>query len=232
VQIREAIHQADKRLLPEAQKIFTIAANVSRRLKTYCGIDSTPLYNPPQHAEHFYCAAAEEYLFFPSRLDPLKRQALVLSALAHTRHQVHMRFAGIADHTAYAEELKRLALEYKVHDRVEWLGLVSEEEKRALYARALGVVFPPLDEDYGYITLEAMLASKPVITCTDSGGPLEFIRHGETGLIAEPTPEALAAAMDRLWDACPQAKAMGEAGRAHYESLGISWPTVVERLLS
>src|ERR671923_1003030 len=50
VQIRETIRQADKRLLPEAQKIFTIAANVSRRLKTYCGIDSTPLYNPPQHA--------------------------------------------------------------------------------------------------------------------------------------------------------------------------------------
>ena len=40
---------------------------------------------------------------------------------------------------------------------------------------ALGVIFPPLDEDYGYVTLEAMLAAKPVITCTDSGGPLEFV---------------------------------------------------------
>jgi glycosyltransferase involved in cell wall biosynthesis len=115
---------------------------------------------------------------------------------------------------------------------VEWLGQVSEEEKRALYAHALGVVFPPVDEDYGYVTLEAMLAAKPVITCTDSGGPLEFVRHGETGWIAEPTPEALAVALDRLWEERPRAKAMGAAGRAHYESLGISWTTVVERLLT
>jgi glycosyltransferase involved in cell wall biosynthesis len=231
-QIREAIRQADKRLLPEAQQIFTIAAEVSRRLKTFCGIDSTPLYHPPQAAEHFYCATAEEYLFFPSRLDPLKRQALVLSALAHTRHRVYVRFAGVADYTAYTEELQRLALEYKVSDRVEWLGQVSEEEKRALYAHALGVVFPPVDEDYGYVTLEAMLAAKPVITCTDSGGPLEFIRHGETGWIVEPIPQALAVALDRLWEEGPRAKAMGAAGRDYYESLEISWATVVERLLS
>ena len=48
---------------------------------------------------------------------------------------------------------------------------MTEEEKRALYAHAVGVLFPPVDEDYGYVTLEAMLASKPLITCTDSGAP-------------------------------------------------------------
>ena len=191
-----------------------------------------PLYHPPPAAERFYAGEAQDYFLFPSRLQHLKRQALVLSALAHTRHEVRLRFAGSADHPAYAEELRRLALQLGVQRRVEWLGLVSEEAKRALYAQALGVVFPPLDEDYGYVTLEAMLAAKPVITCTDSGGPLEFIRHGATGLVAEPTPEALAAAMDRLWEARPQARAMGEAGRARYESLGISWPTVVGRLLT
>jgi glycosyltransferase involved in cell wall biosynthesis len=115
---------------------------------------------------------------------------------------------------------------------VEWLGYVSEEEKRSLFARALGVIFPPMDEDYGYVSLEAMLASKPVITCTDSGGPLEFVRDGETGLIADPTPAALATAMDILWDNQDQAKTLGAAGRAHYDSLEISWPKVVERLLA
>ncbi len=59
---------------------------------------------------------------------------------------------------------------------------------RRRYAHALGVIYPPTDEDYGYVTLEAMLAAKPVITCTDSGGPLEFVTNDETGLIAEPTP--------------------------------------------
>ena len=46
------------------------------------------------------------------------------------------------------------------------------------YAHSLGVIFPAVDEDYGYVTLEAMLSSKPVITCADSGGPLEFVVDG------------------------------------------------------
>jgi glycosyltransferase involved in cell wall biosynthesis len=170
-------------------------------------------------------------LFFPSRLQPLKRQALVLEALSHTR-RVRVQFVGTADHPAYAEDLQRLARKFRVHQCVEWLGHVSEEEKRSLYAHALGVIFPPVDEDYGYVTLEAMLASKPVITCTDSGGPLEFVRNGETGLVVDPTPVALATAMDILWENQDRAKTLGAAGRAHYESLEISWNKVVERLLA
>jgi glycosyltransferase involved in cell wall biosynthesis len=230
-QICQAIQWADQELIPEAKAIFTNSRNVSRRLREFCGIDSAPLYHPPPCAEHFYVSDAEAYLFFPSRLQPLKRQALALEALSHTRH-VRVRFAGTADHPAYAEELQRLARKLHIHQRVEWLGHVTEEEKRSLYARALGVIFPPVDEDYGYVTLEAMLASKPVITCTDSGGPLEFVRDGETGLIAEPTPAALATAMDILWENQDQAKTLGAMGRAHYDRLEISWSKVVERLLA
>jgi glycosyltransferase involved in cell wall biosynthesis len=230
--IRDAIHRADRRFIAEARAIFTNSANVSRRLKQYCGITSTPLYHPPQHAEQFYCAAAEDYFFCPSRLTPLKRQTLVLEALAHTRQPVHVRFAGAADHPAYAEELRGRSAILGVQGRVDWLGQVTEVEMRAHYAHALGIIFPPIDEDYGYVTLEAMLAAKPVITCTDSGGPLEFVRPGETGLIVEPTPEALAAAMDALWDDRQRAKRMGEAGRDHYQGLGISWRKVVQELLA
>jgi glycosyltransferase involved in cell wall biosynthesis len=231
-QIRGAIREADARLLPEAKKIFTISRNVSQRLKRYCGIDSTPLYNPPQHAARFYYAAAEDYFFFPSRLSATKRQALVLQALAETRRSVRVRFAGPADHPSYGEALKIQAKRLKVHDRVEWLGSVTEEEKRRQYARSLGIIFPPINEDYGYVTLEAMLSSKPVITCVDSGGPLEFVRTDETGLVTDATSKALAAAMDTLWENRAQAQAMGQAGRALYDRHKISWLEVVGRLLS
>jgi glycosyltransferase involved in cell wall biosynthesis len=162
----------------------------------------------------------------------LKRQALVLEALSHTRQPVYVRFAGAADHPDYAAALRTLALKLNVHRRVEWMGHVTEDEKRSLYANALGVIFSPLDEDYGYVTLEAMLSSKPVITCADSGGPLEFVRAGETGLIVEPTPAGLAVAMDRLWEDPEQAQRLGTAGFILYQSLDISWPKVVQRLLS
>jgi len=229
--VRDTIRQIDERGIAEARAVFTISANVAQRLKKYCGLDAEPLYHPPQHVERLHCAAAESYFFFPSRLSPLKRQALVLEALAYTHQPVCICFAGAAEQPRYAEDFAALVRKLHLEERVSWLGHITEEEKRHHYAYALGVIFPPLDEDYGYVTLEAMLASKPVITCTDSGGPLEFVRAGETGLITEPTPQALATALDTLWENRALAKRMGELGCAHYHGLDISWDGVVRRLL-
>jgi glycosyltransferase involved in cell wall biosynthesis len=231
-QVRDAIREADRTLIPQARAVYANSGNVARRLKEFSGVDAAPLYHPPPHAEKFYTAPAEEYLYFPSRLNLPKRQSLVLAALVHTREPVRVRFTGTADRPQYADELKTLARKMHVRERVEWLGQVTEEEKRRLYAQALGVLYPPLDEDYGYVTLEAMLAAKPVITCADSGGPLEFVRDGETGLVAEAQPEALAAAMDKLWQNREQARLWGMAGRALYERMNISWANVVRKLLA
>jgi glycosyltransferase involved in cell wall biosynthesis len=230
--VRSAIRQADHQCIPGARGVFTISGNVTRRLREHCGIASTPLYHPPRAAEQFYSEPAEDYLFFPSRIGPLKRQALVVEALAHTRQPVRVHFAGIPDEPAHFAELKLRARELRMADRVAWLGEVSEQEKRQLYARCLGVVYPPHDEDYGYVTLEAMLSAKPVLTCSDSGGPLEFVEPYRTGLVAEPTPQGLAAALDELWTSRAGAAAWGKAGLARYRQLGITWPKVVGRLLA
>ena len=58
--------------------------------------------------------------------------------------------------------------------------------RRAVQGRS-AIVFAPFDEDYGYVTLESFLAHKPVITTPDAGGPLEFVRDDDNGLICEPT---------------------------------------------
>jgi glycosyltransferase involved in cell wall biosynthesis len=229
-EVREAIRNADQHFIPQAKAVYTISRNVTQRLKAFCGIDSLPLYPPPSQAAAYYCAEAEPYLFFPSRICPEKRQALVLEALVHTSHPVRMRFAGSASRPAYGEELRTLASKLGVDGRVEWLGPVSDADKRKHYAHARAVVYPPSDEDYGYITLEAMLAAKAVLTTTDAGGPLEFVAHRETGLIAEPTAQALAAALDEIWQNPEQNHHWGRAGRSLYERLDIGWPQVVQRL--
>ena len=122
-------------------------------------------------------------MFFPSRLSASKRQNLVLEALALTKQKVKVRFAGVADSAEYGKRLMVLAEKLGVARRVDWLGFITEEEKREDYAKAVAVIFPPVDEDYGYITLEAMLSAKAVVTCEDSGGPLEFVSDGKTGLV-------------------------------------------------
>ena len=231
VEIRDAIRSADKKELPQAKRVFANSANVSARLKFFCDFDAPPLYHPPPQAERFYTAEAEDYFFFPSRLCLPKRQSLVLEALARTRNPVKVRFAGAADEENYQADLQRLATRHGVEKRVQWLGQVNEEEKLDLYARALGVIYPPVDEDFGYVTLEGMLARKPVVICSDSGGPLEFVRNEENGLIAEPSPDSLAQALDRLWENRSQARQLGVAGYELYGQMNISWSKVVETLL-
>ncbi|HEX7998757.1 MAG TPA: glycosyltransferase family 4 protein [Pyrinomonadaceae bacterium] len=231
--VRDAIHAADKKILAEARALYANSGNVARRLRQYCELDSQPLYHPPPHAEKFYTAGAVgDYLFFPSRLCRPKRQSLVLEALARTQEPVRVKFSGTPDLPSYINELQNLARKLRVRQRVEWLGQVGEDEKRRLYAESRGVLYPPIDEDYGYVTLEAMLAAKPVITCTDSGGPLEFVKDNETGLVAEPTAESLAARMDQLWKQQEQAREWGRRGRALYDEMGISWTSVVRTLLA
>ena len=219
--VREAIRRGDQ-LLAEARAVFANSKNIANRLGHFCGINATALYHPPPHADEFFSAdKTEDYFFFPSRLSASKRQSLVLEALALTREKVKVRFAGVADSPEYGKRLKQLAAKLGVESRVEWLGYITEKEKRENYARAAAVIFPPVDEDYGYITLEAMLSSKAVVICDDSGGPLEFVSPRKTGLVTKSTPAALAEALDELWRDRKLAAKLGHAGRESYERLGL-----------
>lgn len=233
-EVRDAIRNTDRQFIPEARAVYTIAENVSRRLRNFCGVESTPLYHPPHNPEGFRChdGPADNYFFFPSRINAAKRQHLAVQGLAHAGGDARLVLCGVGESPEYDEMLQREIDAHGLRSRVDFLGRVTEEEKVDLYARSLGVVYPPLDEDYGYITLEAMLSSKPVITCTDAGGPLEFIRDGVSALVVEPTGEAIGDAMRRLAADREAAAAMGRAGREAYLALNISWDTVIEKLLA
>lgn len=230
--VRDAIRHADERFLPEAKAIYANSRNVADRMRRFNAVSATPLYHPPADADQFYSAPAQNYLFFPSRITRLKRQDLVLAALAHCEHPVRVVFAGSPEADDYMVELNGLVRRHALDQRVEWLGFISNDEKRRRYAECLGVIYPPVDEDYGYITLEAMLSGKPVITTRDAGGPMEFVVENETGVVGDPTAQELAALMDELWVDRDRARQMGRAAASHYAGMGISWDHVVDVLTS
>ena len=230
-EVRDAIRRADTQLIPEARRVYTNSQNVSRRLQEYCGLDSTPLYHPPHNAETFYCAEDDGYFFYPSRINAAKRQHLVLEALAAAGGHRRLVICGESEDELYYQQLLDAVSRLHLTGRVQFLGRVTEQEKLRLYARSLAVIYPPFDEDYGYVTLEAMLSGKPVVTCTDSGGPLEFVLDGTTGYVAAPVGADLGAALARLSENPDRAAALGRAGREAYLARGITWDNVVTALV-
>ena len=223
---RRAIRRADTWLLKRLTRRFAISHTVRRRLERFNGVTAETLHPPaPQRA--YRCDGFEPFLFAVSRLSPLKRMDLVVEALADPAA------AGltcvVAGEGECAPTLRRLAHARGVDDRVQFVGQISDEAMLDWLARCRGVVFTPLDEDYGFVTVEAFASGKPVITTLDSGGPAELVRDGDTGFVTEPTPAAVAAAMRRLVDDAAAAERMGAAAKR--VSDGMSWQAAVERLL-
>lgn len=94
-------------------------------------------------------------------------------------------------------------------------GSLSDKERDAVLSRAAAVVAPAYAEDYGLTALEAFARKKPLIVCQDGGGLTEFIVHEQTGLVVDPTPTALATAMDRLVGDPQFASELASAGHEH-----------------
>lgn len=229
--VRNIVHNADNVYLPEAKRIFTISENVSARLKKYNNIDSVPLYHPCPDMERFYCNGYGDYILVPSRITQAKRQLLALQALSETKSEVRVYILGKADNQVEKEKLVNFVKERHLEERVKFLDYVSQEEKFRLYAEAKAVLFIPKDEDYGYITLEAMASSKPVITTVDSGGPLEFVQDHQNGIITKPEAKELAEAMDQLWNSETMAEEYGIQAKKQLKEMDITWDRVIKELI-
>lgn len=227
--IRQWIKECDERFIPESKKVFANSRTVAERLHRFNNIDSDVLYHPPPGGERLRVGELGDYVFYPSRLEPQKRQELLIEAVQHLTTAVRIVLAGNSHNPGYYESLIK---KHGVSDRVSLRGFISDAEKIELYANALGVCYLPFDEDYGYVTLEGMLSGKPVIVPRDGGGATELIDHGEEGFVTDLEPKAIASALDSLYSDRTRARAMGARGLEKIRSLNLSWQHVVERLIN
>jgi glycosyltransferase involved in cell wall biosynthesis len=227
VGLRKRLLELDTEMLRECRGLFSIARTVSARLQKYNQLTATPLYHPPRLAASIRPGPYGDYLLTVSRLEKVKRIDLAIEAMARVRGTTKLVVAGDgSERAALAARIEALGL----GDRVRLAGRVEDAELIELLAGARALLFTPFEEDYGYVTLEAFLARKPVVTTTDSGGPLEFVEDGVNGLVTAPAPDAVAGAVARLASDAASAARFGEAGFARARL--ISWEGVVDQLMT
>ena len=229
--VAEEIKRWDDEYLRTYVKRFTNSRNVAQRLKRFNGIDSTALHVPLNRPGDFRPGPFGDYVFYPGRFDRIKRQHLLIDAIKRTPLPLKVVLIGSTD-SLYGRELRSMVSEDReLRDRVSILGLVSEEEKYSLYSNCAAVYNGVLDEDYGYVTIEAFYSGKPVITHVDSGGPLEFVEHGKNGWITPASTPALTACLTEISLGRAPLRAMGHQARETILDANLSWDHVISSLL-
>jgi glycosyltransferase involved in cell wall biosynthesis len=225
---RRLIHTADRWLLTKnARKVFTISRTVTARLKRWGGVDSEPLHPPPPQRP-YRCETYDDYIFAVSRLTPLKRMSLMLEALANPEAAgIRCVIAGDGEEHA---SLEHMIMTRGLSSRVKLIGHIDDRTLVDHLARCRAVCFPPYDEDYGFVTVEAFASRKPVITCVDSGGPAELVNDNVNGKVCPPRPESLAVALREVIEDPATAERFGQAGFEQVSQM--TWSRAVRRLLT
>lgn len=224
---KSLIHAADRYLLSHnVTKLVAQSRTIQKRLETLKGVRSTVVYPPPPQRA-YRCDEYGDYLFAVSRLTSLKRFDLLIEALAQPEAGgVRCVIAGEGEEEA---RLRSMIRERGLDARVQMIGRVDGEQLVEQLARCRAVCFAPFDEDYGFVTVEAFAARKPVVTCSDSGGPAEIVKDGVNGYVAAPNPRSLASAVARVMADRAGAERLGQAGAAFAAAL--TWDRTLPELL-
>ncbi|MBK7000436.1 MAG: glycosyltransferase family 4 protein [Rhodoferax sp.] len=159
-------------------------------------------------------------IFTASRLDAPKRMDWVVQAYLKAKVDVPLVIAGDGPQRQLLNDLAR------DHPHIHLVGRLTDAELASAYQGALFVPFVPDREDYGLITLEALQAGKPVLTCADAGGVTELVQHEVNGLIVPPDVPSLAAAIRRLSVDAELRNHL--AARAQPSVAHIAWPALAQ----
>ncbi len=142
---------------------------------------NTGLYRPRPDG------SADDYFLIVSRLIPYKRIDLAVEAFS--KLGLPLKIVGKGRQEA--------ELRSKAGSNIEFVGSVSDEQLKALYAGCRAFIFPG-EEDFGISPLEAQASGRPVIAY-GAGGALETVVSGTTGeFFTEQTADALAEKVSRF----------------------------------
>jgi glycosyltransferase involved in cell wall biosynthesis len=232
-EIRDLIVASDNEALQSRDRLFTISDEISARLYKHNKIAAPALRLPINNPEMFHGGAYEGYIFAPGRINASKRQWMMVLALLYCDSDARLVIAGPPDREEDGDTLRQLVEEHGLGDRVTLdMRFLSRQELAAYVNNCRAVAYLPFQEDsYGYVTMEAFEAGKPVITTSDSGELLAIVRDGETGRVMEPKPESVALAIAEYLGNEDRARDHGIAGQALWRSKEINWDENISRLL-
>jgi glycosyltransferase involved in cell wall biosynthesis len=233
LELKSVIRNADNESFAECRRIFTNSEVTRQRLLKYNGFDSEVLLPPVNDPHLFPGGMAEDYIFAGGRVNGMKRQHMLLEALARTDSRVRLIIGGPPDRPEDGGQLQEIVERMGLADRVKLdLRFLPRQTYADYVNRATAVAYLPHDEDsLGYVSMEAATAAKALITTADSGGILALAKHQMTGWVVPPDAASLAAAMGAAFENAARTQSYGQNARSLWNGMKINWPETVLKLL-
>jgi len=177
----------DEQASQRPDKFIANSEFVAWRIKKYYHQEAIVI-PPPVKSDLFYVSPKiDDFFLVVGRLLPYKRIDIVVEAFNKLGWPLKIVGGG--------PEFKKL--QKMAGPSIEFLGLISDEKLRGLYAGCQAFIFPQ-EEDFGIVALEAMASGRPVIAY-QAGGALEIIKDGESGIFfKEQSVDSLIEALKRF----------------------------------
>ncbi len=174
------------------------------------------LYHPGIEWNRFdFVPHYEPFFLVPGRIMWTKNIELAVKAFLNADLPQSWRLvvAGFVDEKSkpYFARLRHLAAE---NERINFETAPTDDRMVELYRRTSAVLFPPLNEDWGIVPLEAMASAKPVLA-NACGGPLESIQNGETGWLLPSTTAAWSRQLEWIIHHMDRVRQMARLARAY-----------------
>ena len=221
------IHEWEWKLTYEAWRVIVCSSYMMNEVHNVLGVPwdkmvlipngvdkSLLLFKPSEkYPRDKYAAPWESMIVFYGRLVYEKGPDTVLRAfreVLRSRGDVKLLIVGDGPMREYLVSLSR---ELDLGQKVYFTGRVNDEELYSIIYHSDVVVLPSRYEPFGISILEAMALGKPVVT-TNRGGPVDFVKHFENGIQANPdNPSEVASYILMLLNDRGMARRLGDKAR-------------------
>ncbi len=211
-----AIRIIDRHMVGKIGHIIANSSNTQGRISKYYNRPNVPIINGGIDVAKYKNRGDEHYFLYPSRISPNKRQDFAIEAfnlfLKKNKNKNYrlVIFGAVSRDKAFDKYLRDIiAMAKNCSGKIDIIQNGSDEELIDLYSRCTAVLYPPMNEDFGLVPLEAMASGKPVVAINE-GGPKETVLDN-SGFLIKSTNE-MALAMGRLTN-LELANKIGKNGR-------------------
>ena len=234
--------EMEQRLVQHVDRIIASTQDERKQIIRYCG--ATPgqvavipcgvdlkLFVPhtkQKMREALGLRRDQPVLLFVGRLDPFKGPDVLLRAAAMMEEKAQIVIVGgkLTDDKEL-QQLRKLAANLKISQRVHFLGARPQQELPMIYSAADITVVPSYHESFGMAAVESLACGTPVVA-TRAGGLMTVIRNGETGYLVPRCPGFFAERLDALIQQPDLLERMSDAARPSIDHL--SWSSIANQV--